>query len=164
MAEINAPIDSLDRMTLADSLSYLTDDILQKVDRASMSVSLEARNPLLDPDVVSLALASVTWAESEPAGKPLLRGALRLRLPDHLVDRPKMGFGVPIGTWLRQEMRPLVEDLVLARRDAEYDIGVAHRVCRRHLSGAIDAAPQVWSLLMFELWRDRWAHGAASRP
>jgi asparagine synthase (glutamine-hydrolysing) len=145
-----------ERMMRCDARTYLVDDILQKVDRASMSVGLEARNPLLDPDVVELALHSVRRAEEHPSAKPLLRDALRLALPDELVDRPKMGFGVPVGEWMRDGLRPLVEDLVLGRSGPEYDAGTARAVVEAHLSGRRDAAPQVWTLLMFELWRDRW--------
>jgi asparagine synthase (glutamine-hydrolysing) len=146
----------VERMMRCDARTYLIDDILQKVDRASMSVGLEARNPLLDPDVVGLALQSVARAEAGPGAKPLLRDALRLELPDELVDRPKMGFGVPVGEWLRDGLRPLVEDVVLSRRDPEYDVATAREVVQDHLSGRRDAAPEVWSLLVYELWRDRW--------
>ena len=150
----------VEHMMRCDARTYLIDDILQKVDRATMAVSLEARNPLLDPAVVSLAFGAAKLAEAAPGRKPLLRAALKLRLPEQLVERPKMGFGVPVGEWMRQEMRPLLEDLVLARRDAEYDLGVAREVCRNHLTGERDAAPQVWSLLTFELWRERWLSAA----
>lgn len=153
----------VERMMRCDASTYLVDDILQKVDRATMAASLEARNPLLDPSVVSLAFASVGLAESAPGRKPLLRQALKLRLPEQLVERPKMGFGVPIGEWVRGELRPLLEDLVLARRDAEYDVGFAHEVCRAHLAGEIDATPRVWSLLTFELWRGRWLSAGSAR-
>jgi asparagine synthase (glutamine-hydrolysing) len=139
-----------------DARTYLVDDILQKVDRATMSVGLEARNPLLDPEVVAVALSSTKQAERAPGQKPLLRAALKLRLPEDLVDRPKMGFGVPVADWMRTELRPLVEDLVLARTDAEYDLDVARSLGREHLAGERDAGPQLWSLLAFELWRERW--------
>lgn len=150
-------------MMRCDARTYLIDDILQKVDRATMAVSLEARNPLLDPAVVSLAFGAAGLAEEAPGRKPLLRAALKLRLPEQLVERPKMGFGVPVGDWMRQEMRPMLEDLVLARRDAEYDVGIARDLCNSHLSGERDVAPQVWSLLAFELWRERWLSGAGER-
>jgi asparagine synthase (glutamine-hydrolysing) len=146
-------------MMRCDARTYLVDDILQKVDRASMSVSLEARNPLLDPDVVAVAMRSVSRAERQPGGKPLLREALRHDLPAELVDRPKMGFGVPVGEWMRHGLRPMVEDLVLSRSAAEYDSSVARAVVEQHLSGRHEAGHQVWSLLMFELWRHRWLRG-----
>jgi asparagine synthase (glutamine-hydrolysing) len=151
----------VERMMRCDARTYLIDDILQKVDRASMSVGLEARNPLLDPDVVEAAMRSTALAEAAPGLKPLLRGALELRLPRHLLDRPKKGFGVPVGEWMRQALRPMVEDLVLGRNDAEYDVATAHRLCCEHLSGARDATPQLWSLLVYEIWRERWLSGAS---
>jgi asparagine synthase (glutamine-hydrolysing) len=143
-------------MMRCDAHTYLIDDILQKVDRATMAVGLEARSPLLDPAVVAMALGSIELAEDAPGRKPLLKAALKLRLPEHMVERPKMGFGVPVGEWMRSEMRPLLEDLVLGRQEAEYDLEVAREVCRAHLSGERDATSQVWSLLAFELWRERW--------
>jgi len=146
----------VEQMMRWDARTYLMDDILQKVDRATMAVSLEARNPLLDPEVVELAFRSVSHAEKRPGEKPLLRSALRGLLPDELVDRPKKGFGVPLSAWLRTDLRPLVEDLVLSRQQAEYDLATAKSVCRDHLDGRREAAPQVWGLLAFELWRDRW--------
>jgi asparagine synthase (glutamine-hydrolysing) len=154
----------VERVMRCDARTYLIDDILQKVDRATMSVSLEARNPLLDPDVVSLAFASSALAESAPGRKPLLRAALKLRLPERLVERPKMGFGVPVADWMRVELRSLVEDLILGRTHAEYDTGVAHDLCQRHLSGEQDAGAQLWSLLAFELWRQRWLSGQPASP
>jgi asparagine synthase (glutamine-hydrolysing) len=153
----------IERMMRCDARTYLVDDILQKVDRASMSVSLEARNPLLDPEVVELAMRSASRAEAQPGAKPLLREALRLQLPAGLVDRPKKGFAVPVGEWMRDGLRPMVEDLVLGRSAAEYDAGAAQAVVADHLAGRRDAGHQVWSLLVFELWRDRWLSAPAAR-
>lgn len=152
----NEPGSLLVKMMRADARTYLVDDILQKVDRASMSVSLEARNPLLDPEVAALAMRSTSLAERDMAGKALLRQTLRRLLPDRLIDRPKMGFGVPIGHWMRTDLRPMLEDLVLSRRDPEYSRPVAQRVCAEHLSGERDRARMVWALLVYELWRNRW--------
>jgi asparagine synthase (glutamine-hydrolysing) len=151
----------VEAMMRTDARTYIVDDILQKVDRASMAVSLEARNPLLDPDVVALAFRSTAAARSEPAGKPLLRDALRLRLPAELVDRPKMGFGVPVGEWMRDGLRELVEDLVIAGDGEYYDHGTAAQLAHRHLAGSVDATARVWSLLAFELWRRRWLYADA---
>jgi asparagine synthase (glutamine-hydrolysing) len=154
----------VERVMRCDARTYLIDDLLQKVDRASMSVSLEARNPLLDPEVVSLAMSCTAAAERSPGRKPLLRAALKLRLPERLVERPKMGFGVPVSEWMRAELRPLVEDLVLARADAEYDLSAARRLAHEHLDGEREAGAQLWSLLAFELWRERWMAGSSSEP
>jgi asparagine synthase (glutamine-hydrolysing) len=147
----------VEQMMRADARTYLVDDILQKVDRATMAVSLEGRNPLLDPDVAEVAFRSVAAAEEAPGQKPLLRRSLRLLLPHRLVDRPKMGFGVPVGEWMRSELRPLVEDLVLSRSDAEYDVRVAHTACQKHLSSRAELSPQIWALLVYELWREHWS-------
>jgi asparagine synthase (glutamine-hydrolysing) len=151
----------VERMMRADARTYLVDAILQKVDRASMAVSLEARNPLLDPAVVEAGLASAEVAAANPAVKPHLRDALRTFVPDDLVDRPKMGFGVPVGDWVRTELREMVEDLILARDEPEYDAATARAVVGDHLAGRYDATPQVWSLLVYELWRTRWLEGGS---
>jgi asparagine synthase (glutamine-hydrolysing) len=155
-----SPGGFVERMMRSDAQTYLVDDILQKVDRATMAVSLEGRNPLLDPELADLAFRSTSAAEAEPGKKRLLRDTLRILLPDRLVDRPKMGFGVPVGEWMRRQLRPLVEDLVLRSDAPEYDAGVARQLTLDHLSGRRDATPQVWALFSFELWRDRWL----SRP
>jgi asparagine synthase (glutamine-hydrolysing) len=150
------PGGPVERMMRTDARTYLMDDILQKVDRATMAASLEARNPLLDPAVGEIGLRSAAAAEANPGRKPLLRATLRLVLPEHLVERPKMGFGVPVGDWVKSELRPLFDDLVLGSDGNHYDAQFARRVGLDHLSGRRDAAPQVWSLLVFELWRERW--------
>jgi asparagine synthase (glutamine-hydrolysing) len=146
----------VEKMMRCDARSYLVDDILQKVDRATMAVSLEGRNPFLDPEVVELGFRSIAVAEANPGRKPLLRAALSLVLPKQLVNRPKRGFGVPVGDWLRHELRPAVEDLVLCSRGDNYDAEVARRLCLDHLNGRREAAHHVWSLVAFELWCDRW--------
>jgi asparagine synthase (glutamine-hydrolysing) len=156
-----APGGLVERMMRCDARTYLVDDILQKVDRATMAFSLEGRNPLLDPAVAEIGLRSAAAAAQSPGEKPLLRAALRLVLPDQLVDRPKKGFGVPVGEWVRAQLRPLLEDLVLCSDGSDYDAGVARRICLEHLNGRRDASPQVWSLLSFELWQRRWM---TSRP
>jgi asparagine synthase (glutamine-hydrolysing) len=156
-AQFDASLGGLvERMMRCDARTYLVDDILQKIDRATMAVSLEGRNPLLDPELADLAFRSTGAAEAAPGQKRMLRDTLRLLLPDPLVDRPKMGFGVPVGQWMRGQLRPIVEDLVMGRNGQEYDRGVALELCRDHLCGRVDATPQLWSLLALELWRDRW--------
>jgi asparagine synthase (glutamine-hydrolysing) len=146
----------LERMMRTDLVTYLPEAILQKVDRASMLFSLEARNPLLDPAVAELGLAAVGQAEAQPGGKPLLRTTLRTLVPAELVDRPKMGFGIPLADWLRGALREPVVDLICGRHAGEYDWRVAHDAVRAHLSGQ-DRSAQVWPLLAYELWRARWA-------
>ena len=121
-----------------DARTYLIDDILQKVDRASMASSLEARTPLLDPDVVALAHAlAASRPRRRPARSRCCGTRCGSRLPDELVDRPKMGFAVPIGEWMRDGLRPLVEDLVLGRRGRRVRRRRRTRPCAaHHLAGA----------------------------
>jgi asparagine synthase (glutamine-hydrolysing) len=157
-----APGGPVERMMRTDLATYLVDDLLAKVDRTSMAVSVEARCPLLDPAVVALAMRSTAIAEAGPGAKPLLRDALRLLLPDELVDRPKMGFAVPHDVWLRDELRPLVEDLVLSGPPVEYDRAEARRVFQQHLEGRRDVGHQMWCLVALELWRDRWVRAPAA--
>ena len=102
---------------------------------------------------------STRYAEEGPGRKPLLRDALRLVLPDALVDRPKMGFTVPHTAWLRGELKDLLHDLVLSGPDELYRRSTARSVNRRLAGGSRLAGHQLWCLLVFELWRDHWLRG-----
>ncbi len=141
---------------LADTVTYLPDDLLAKVDRASMAVSLEARVPMLDPDLFALAwqlpLAEKTGRR---AGKRVLLDALQRHLPSDLVGGPKTGFGVPFGEWLRGPLRPWAESLLDAHRVKDEGYLDAHAVdaaWKEHLSGRRDRRHELWSVLMFEAW------------
>jgi asparagine synthase (glutamine-hydrolysing) len=144
--------DPLARMQILDLMTYLPDDVLTKVDRASMAVGLETRVPLLDPRVVEFA-----WA-LEPKfklrggrGKWLLRQVLRRHLPDRLIDRPKQGFSVPVGAWLRGPLRDWAEALLDERRLR--DEGLLDPA----LAGRIEGQYPLWTVLMLQAWREAWS-------
>ncbi|TVQ34560.1 MAG: asparagine synthase (glutamine-hydrolyzing) [Geminicoccaceae bacterium] len=148
----------LDRMRLADGQGYLPDDILTKVDRASMAVALEARPPLLDHRVVEFAwrLPSRFLVRSGTS-KWLLRRVLQRYVPDALVARPKMGFAVPLAAWLRGPLREWAGDTLLA---SDYGGGLlrpgpARAAFEAHIAGSDRHTSELWTLLMFELWRRR---------
>jgi asparagine synthase (glutamine-hydrolysing) len=147
-----ADTDMYGRMTLVDSLTYLPDDILTKVDRATMAVSLEARVPLLDHRVVELA-----WRMQPAQGlaKQPLREILYRYVPRELVDRPKRGFAVPLAQWLRGPLRPWAEELLEPRRLAaqgHLDPTVVARHWREHLSGARNWHRRIWPILLYQSW------------
>ncbi|AVT78124.1 asparagine synthetase [Rhodopseudomonas palustris] len=152
-------LDILDRMRFTDTMTYLPDDIMQKVDRASMAVSLEARPPLLDHRVVEFAWRLPRrFLVRNGETKWILRRVLDRFVPPRLIDRPKMGFGIPLADWLRGPLRCWAEDLL---EPARYGGGLlepapARELWRQHLTCRRNHAYQLWTLLMFESWRRRW--------
>ena len=155
----------LDRMQALDMLTYLPDDILQKVDRASMAVALEARPPLLDHRVVEFAWRlPKRFKIRNGESKWLLRRVLEQHIPNQLIDRPKMGFGIPLADWLRGPLRDWSEDLLDRRRlgGGLIDPAPVHQLWKDHREGRRNWAYALWTVLMFESWRRRWASGSAS--
>lgn len=149
----------VEQMQLFDTTSYLPDDILQKVDRASMSVSLEVRPPLLDHRVVAFAWRlprrmRIRGGES----KWLLRRVLDRYVPRELVSRPKMGFSIPLADWLRGPLRPWAEDLLDPSRlgGGLIDAAAVGKLWTEHLGGQRNWAYALWTVLMYEAWRRRW--------
>ncbi|MBF0293068.1 MAG: asparagine synthase (glutamine-hydrolyzing) [Nitrospinae bacterium] len=144
------------KMMLADTLSYLPDDILVKVDRASMAVSLEVRAPMLDHRLVEFAARlPLDQKMAGDSGKILLRKTLDRYVPREIIERPKMGFGVPIGAWLRGPLREWAETLLdegLLAREGFFNPGPVVSRLREHLSGARDWEYDLWGVLMFQAW------------
>jgi asparagine synthase (glutamine-hydrolysing) len=152
--------DFVERMQYLDTLTYLPDDILTKVDRASMAVSLEARVPLLDHRVVAFSWSLPPQHKMHGGiGKRALRRVLDRYVPRELVERPKRGFAVPIDSWLRNELRDWAEHLLDERQIAAegiFDPAPIRERWREHLSGTRDWQYPLWAVLMFQSWKARW--------
>ena len=149
----------VDATMLADTMNYLPNDLLVKVDIASMAVSLEARSPFLDHHVIEFAASLPEHYKVRGlTTKYLLKRVLKGLLPADILSRPKMGFGVPVGKWFRNEMQGFVREVLLsdstARRGLFKPEAVKHMV-EEHVEGRQDFAHQLWSLLMLELWYRR---------
>jgi asparagine synthase (glutamine-hydrolysing) len=143
-------------MMLLDLVSYLPDDVLTKVDRATMAVALEARAPFLDHRVVELGWRlPLSMKVRGSVGKSALRDLLHRYVPRALVDRPKMGFAVPIGSWLRGPLRDWAEELLRSdtlRAQPYFRVDSVRSAWRDHVSGARDNGAQLWTLLMLQSW------------
>jgi asparagine synthase (glutamine-hydrolysing) len=154
------PGQLLDRMMLVDQMVYLPDDLLAKLDRTSMAVSLEVRAPLLDHRVVELSWRLPRSLKLRgQVGKWALRQLLYRRVPQGLIDRPKMGFSVPIDRWLRGPLRPWAEALIadaMRERDEWLHPAAVARGWKRLLDGEPSAGFAIWSVVMLQAWRVTW--------
>jgi asparagine synthase (glutamine-hydrolysing) len=151
-----AGLDERQSMMYLDMCSYMIDDVLVKVDRAAMSASLETRVPLLDPGVAAVAWripSRLHWHDGR--GKWPLRALLEKYVPRPLIDRPKTGFGVPIGRWLRSDLGSWANDLLdpaRIRREGYFEGDEIARRWKQHRAGGTDWSFHLWNVLMFESW------------
>lgn len=152
--------DYLSQMQFADTVSYLPDDILTKVDRASMAVGLEARVPILDHRLVEFSWQlAPNLKRRRGKSKWLLRQLLYKHVPRRLIERPKKGFGVPVGAWIRGPLRDWAESLINPGRlnaDGLLNQDLVARMWEEHQSGRRNWAYRLWAVLMFQSWRDEW--------
>ena len=148
--------ESAKRMMAVDTISYMPDDILVKVDRAAMGVSLETRSPFLDHRVAEFAWRlPMHYKMSGGVGKRVLKKMLYRYVPQDLVERPKMGFAIPLDQWLRTSLREWAEDLLSEERlrsDGLLNVDIVRRTWEQHLSGKRSFGYRLWSVLMLQAW------------
>lgn len=160
-----APVEAIDQLLSVDSHTYLPGDLLVKMDIATMAHSLEARSPLLDQKVMELAARMPGHFKIRGLRqKVLLKQVARGLLPDVIIDRKKQGFGVPIATWLRGDLKSMAHDLLTDqkfRSRGYFDAGFVDRLLAEHMAGR-DHSPRIWALLQFELWARTFLDDAAT--
>ena len=143
-----------------DYQTYLLDDILQKVDRATMSVSLEGREPFLDQRIIEWAAQlPMDYKYNNGSKKFILKEIVHKYLPKKMMDRPKMGFGIPISNWLQKDLKPFVDqyfdEAFIAKQDI-FDNVEIQRIRDSFYNGKVERAEKIWFILMFQMWYDKW--------
>lgn len=158
LLKITDAVDEIEQMQFLDMNFYMAEDILTKVDRASMAVSLEVRAPFLDPRVAQFAAGlPLEYKLKGSKGKYILKKAVEPLLPKNILQRPKKGFGIPIAEWLKGRLNPLLHDLLAPGRLKEqglFDEKFVLRLIKEHESGLASHHKQLWTLLVFQLWFD----------
>jgi asparagine synthase (glutamine-hydrolysing) len=151
-------ISDIERMMIKDLVGYLPTDILTKIDRATMAASLEARTPFLDKKIVQFALSlPLKYKIKEGVGKSILRDVLYKYVPRNIVERPKMGFGIPLAEWMRTDLKDWCENLLNEKKLNEegfFDSKIILDKWNKHLSGKEDCHHQLWNILVFQAWLD----------
>jgi asparagine synthase (glutamine-hydrolysing) len=159
-ANVPAGFDAVQEMMFLDTVIYLPDDVLVKVDRASMAVGLEMRSPLLDHRVIEAAWRAPSSLRLKGrSGKIALRRLLEKRVPLDLFDRPKQGFGIPVNDWLRGPLKERASQLLSsshAKSVGLFDPSMITHRWSEHLSGERNWGAHLWTLIMFYLWHERW--------
>jgi len=148
--------NEIERMQFLDINFYLAEDILTKVDRASMAVSLETRAPFLDPRIAEFAASiPLEYKLKGKNGKYILKKAMENLLPKNILHRPKKGFGIPIAEWLKGRLNPLMRDLLAPERlrtQGLFNSEYVQKLVKDHEIGAVSNHKQLWTLLVFQLW------------
>ncbi len=157
--------DEIEQMQFLDMNYYMAEDILTKVDRAAMAVSLETRAPFLDPRVAQFAAClPVEYKLKGNNGKYILKKAVKDLLPQTILNRPKKGFGIPIAQWLKGRLNPLMRDLLSPERllnQGLFESGFVQTMIREHETGKETHHKQLWTLIVFQLWYDNFLHRSA---
>ena len=150
----------LSYMTAIDYQTYLPDDILQKVDRATMSVGLEGREPFLDQRIIEWAAQlPMEYKYNQGNKKFIIKQIVHKYIPIAMIDRPKMGFGIPIGTWLQKDLKHFVDDYFDETFITKQNIFVneeVQKMKRSFYQGKLERSEKIWFLLMFQMWYDKW--------
>jgi asparagine synthase (glutamine-hydrolysing) len=154
--------DSLSRIQYVDIKTYLTDDILVKVDRASMAHSLEVRAPILDHKLMELAASIPSSMKLRGMnGKYIFKEALKQILPESVLHRKKMGFGVPLSLWFRKDLKELAHSVIFYRNGSNLlNESTVKHIWQEHQGGLRDRSTELWTLLMFSLWERQFLTGA----
>ena len=144
------------KMMYMDMMTYLTDDILVKLDRAAMAVSLETRVPFLNTEVIDFAWRlPINMKIRNNKGKWILREVLKKYMPNKIIDRPKMGFGIPIDKWLRGSLLDWAENLLddqKLKQQGYFQSALVRNMWKEHLSGKRNHQYELWDILMFQSW------------
>lgn len=159
--ELQKPyFSTLDYIMAVDYQTYLLDDILQKVDRAGMSVSLEGREPFLDQRIIEWAAQlPMEYKYNNGQKKIILKDIVHKYIPKEIMDRPKMGFGIPIDKWLLDELKPFVDeffDETYIEKQGIFNNNEIQRLRNSFYKGRVERAEKIWFILMFQLWYQRW--------